>query len=368
MLVTGAGTGAANNLIRSLRAAEPELVVVGCHHDPFFLRKSPARRNYLVSHASDAARGDSIRRAVEDSRADLVIPTTDTDVRVIGEVRDQLPCRVFLPRKPVIELCHDKYELTAFLRTRGVPVPETYAIESLDTIDGVCRRFAPESLLWCRIRTGAGSRGATSVNGAPQARAWVSYWEAMRGVPASAFTLAEYLPGRDFACQSLWRDGRLVLIKTTERLAYFGGGGTPSGVSSVGGIHKTVRDVRVTEASEAAVRALDDRVSGAFSVDLKENTAGTPCVTEINVGRLLSGTTIFDLTGRHSMAAAYVRLALDAPLAIEDPYDVDPDHYMVRDLDTLPDVFHGDTLFDGIEDARSEVDPKSRTPHSRREA
>ena len=77
-----------------------------------------------------------------------------------------------------------------------------------------------------------------------------------------------------------------------------------------------------------------------------------PCVTEINVGRLLSGTTIFDLVGRHNMAATYVRLALDEPVAIGDPYDVAPDHFMVRDLDTLPEIFHGDTLFDGVEDAR----------------
>ena len=35
--------------------------------------------------------------------------------------------------------------------------------------------------------------------------------------------IAEYLPGRDFFCQSLWQDGHLVLVKTCERVAYFGG-------------------------------------------------------------------------------------------------------------------------------------------------
>ncbi len=353
VLVTGAGSGATNNLVRSLRHGDPELDVIGCHHDPFLLRKSIAARNFLVSRPTHPGLADSLRRAVERAEADLVLPTTDADVRAIGALRDQLPCRTFLPRKPVIELCQDKYELTAFLRARGIPAPATWPIADLDGVDALVRRLGEGRRLWCRIRTGAGSRGATPVESAAQARAWIGYWEAMRGVPPSAFTLAEYLPGRDFACQSLWRDGRLVLLKTTERIAYFGGAGTPSGVSSVGAVHKTVHEPRVAEVSAAAVRALDDGVSGAFSVDLKADAAGEPCVTEINVGRLLSGTPIFDLTGRHNMAITYVRLALGQPVEIAEPYDVAPDHYMVRDLDTLPDLFHGDTLFNGLEDART---------------
>ena len=56
-----------------------------------------------------------------------------------------------------------------------------------------------------------------------QAQAWILYWEEMRDVPASSFTLSEYLPGRDFLCQSLWKDGALVLANTFERLSYSGG-------------------------------------------------------------------------------------------------------------------------------------------------
>src|SRR4030095_12488535 len=41
LLVTGAGTGPAENLIRSLRAGEPALVIAGCHDDRFALRVPP---------------------------------------------------------------------------------------------------------------------------------------------------------------------------------------------------------------------------------------------------------------------------------------------------------------------------------------
>ena len=42
VLVTGAGSGLGNNVIRSLRAAAPGLVVVGVHSDRFLLKKSDA--------------------------------------------------------------------------------------------------------------------------------------------------------------------------------------------------------------------------------------------------------------------------------------------------------------------------------------
>jgi small ligand-binding sensory domain FIST len=40
ILLPGAGTGAGNNLIRSLREDYPGLVVVGTHDDRFTLRNS----------------------------------------------------------------------------------------------------------------------------------------------------------------------------------------------------------------------------------------------------------------------------------------------------------------------------------------
>ena len=48
ILLMGAGSGAGNNPIASLRSALPDLVVVGVNLDPFILRKSAATRNKLL--------------------------------------------------------------------------------------------------------------------------------------------------------------------------------------------------------------------------------------------------------------------------------------------------------------------------------
>jgi len=352
ILVTGAGSAAASNLTRSLRAGDRSLFIVGAHSDRFVLRKSTADRNYLTPAVSDAGFVPAVTRVVRREKVDLLIPTTDAETLAVARRRARIPCRVFLPRTSVIALCQDKYRLTRFLRSRGIPAPLTHPVTSLRSLGRIFARLPRRSLVWCRIRAGSGSMGAIPVGRAAQARSWIESWREMRGVAPTAFTLSEYLPGRDFCCQALWKEGTLILVKACERLSYFGGGANPSGISSVSHLAKTVCEPRVVETCTRAIRALDPKASGTFNLDLRENRAGIACITEINAGRFPSGTGIFDLTGKHNLTAIYVRVALDQPIALRDEYDAAEGWYSVRDLDTLTGIFHADELFDRIEDAR----------------
>lgn len=350
LLLLRAGSGPSNSLFRSLRSGDPSLAIVGCHDDRFVLKKSPARRNYLVPAASERDFPGALRRIIRTERIDALLPTTDADVLRISALRAKLPCRTFLPRHSVIVRCQDKYALTRFLRSRGIPAPRTYPIASLRDVEGVFRRLGPRLPLWCRVRKGSGSFGAIPVTSPEQVRVWIRYFQELRGVPAGSFTLSEYLPGRDFCVQSLWKDGRLVLAKMAERLAYIDSG-SPSGVSSMASLAKTLFDASAMESCARAIRALDPRASGAFFADIKQSTDGTPCITEINAGRFASMTNLHDLAGRHNMTAAYVRLALGEPVRIDKPYDYAEGFYVVRSVDTAPAVFDADQLYKGIEDA-----------------
>jgi len=348
ILVTGAGTGASNNLIRSLKAADPALFALGCHHDRFVLRHSIADRLYLIPRTTDPRFPETLRRLADVERLDLLIPTTDADVSALSELRDELGGRTFLPDRAVIQLCQDKYELTGALRARGIPAPETYAVTDVDALGELFERLGAYRPIWCRARTGSRSLGAAPMMRPDQARAWILYWEEMRGVPASSFTLSEYLPGRDFLCQSLWNDGALVLANTFERLSYFGGENSPSGVSSLSSLAKTVADPRLVDVCRRAVGAVAPGASGAFSIDLKEDRRGVPCMTEINAGRFFIGMTAFSHVGKHSMPAIFVRVALGEPVDLREEYDAVDGYYLVRDLDNLPGVFHEDEFFDEV--------------------
>jgi carbamoyl-phosphate synthase large subunit len=226
-------------------------------------------------------------------------------------------------------------------------------LSDVPSVEEAFRVLAPAPVLWCRIRTGTGSRGAIPVRTPQQALSWIRYWETMRGIPFEEFMLSEYLPGRDFTCETIWKDGSLIVVKTAERLSYFGGAERPSGTSSNAALAKTVFEPAVVSVSTAVVRALDPKATGVFSVDLKADANGAPSVTEINIGRVFSTTSLFDLVGKHNMAYLYVRLALGEPVDIVDDYDVVPDYYFVRHIDTVPDIIHADDVFEGIIDART---------------
>lgn len=355
--MTGAGTGPSNNLMRSLVQADASTYLVGCHSDRFVLKKSPAQRNFLIAQLDtgeervDAGLNCALRSVVESAQVDLVIPGNDRDARALAatQEREALPCRTFLPALKTIDMCQDKCVLSLFLRERGIPAPRTYALTDAESVAEAWRALDPPEMAWCRIRRGFASRGATKVRDAAQAWNWISYWHTMRGVPVEEFTLCEFLPGRDYNVQGLWSEGRLVLIKMCERLSYLNADQQPSGMASTPALAKTVWEPAAIDACQAALRAIDGSAHGVFNFDLKENEAGVPCITEINAGRFAMITNLYDLTGRHNMAASYVRVAFGEPTGIDDPYDDAGEHYLVRDLDTLPTILCVDELFERIE-------------------
>src|SRR5437870_13622 len=236
--------------MRSLRAGDRRLTLVGVHDDRFVLRKSDADRHWLIPPGDHPRVARAIADVIRRERIDLILPTDDDDVALVSRIRRRLPCRVFLPPPPVLRRCHDKFAMAAALRRAGVPVAA----------------------------------------------------------------------------------GRAV--------------------TSIAALAKTVVAPDVVGVATDAVRAIARRPAGAFSIDLKADESGRPCVTEINGGRFISGTNLFDLTGRHNMALTYVRLALGHAVDVEEVYDRSEDDYMVRDLDTLPAIFRAEALFRGIREAR----------------
>jgi glutathione synthase/RimK-type ligase-like ATP-grasp enzyme len=350
VLVTSAGKGPSNNVARSLRAAPEPVFVVGCHDDQFILKNSAADRNYLVPPPGHPQWVRALQHVLEAERVQLILPTVDEDVIALSQARERLRPYLFLPSTSVLETCKDKHRLNALLSDHGVNVPATLPVEDPKRIANIFRQISGRPL-WCRVREGAGALGALPVRTPEQARSWIRYWSEMRGIAATSFILSEYLPGRDFGCQSLWENGRLVLVKTYERLSYLGTGSRPAAVSSVAALAKSVVEPRVVETCVNAIRLLDARVSGVFSVDLKENSKGVPCITEINAGRFSSATNIFDLVGKHNMAAIFVRLARGERVELADgEYDAVDNWYMLRDIDAPPRIFHASEFFDKIED------------------
>src|SRR5512143_2237183 len=110
--------------------------------------------------------------------------------------------------------------------------------------------------------------------------------------------------------------------------------GTPS-------VQRTVHNVTVNKIATEAVLAIDSNFTGIASVDLKENAAGMPCVTEINPGRMFTTSYFFSFASnklRGDYAAnipyLYVRLAYKETVPDLPKYDILPSGiYWIRHMD-----------------------------------
>ncbi|MFB6179808.1 MAG: ATP-grasp domain-containing protein [Halorientalis sp.] len=337
ILVTGAGGGGSNNLIRGLQAIDYPGKIVGSNISRFFIAKSLAESNYVIPRGDEDGYFEALETVIETEDIDLILPNNGTEVRAISKLRDELSARVFLPPHTDIELCQDKYELTTHLQEYDIPVPESIPITESGDIATAFETLNGDAL-WCRLRRGSGSKGATKVRDPTQAQSWIEYWEDMRDVSKTEFTLNEYLPGRDYAFQSLWYEGELVLSKTLERLSYYFGDNRASGQSSTPQVGKLLYDETIQDLCEAAIRAVNPDATGMYSIDLKEDADDNPHVTEINIGRFCMITNAFNEVGRHNMADFYTRVAFDDVPDIENRrQDIgDETTYLIRELDTEP--------------------------------
>jgi carbamoyl-phosphate synthase large subunit len=266
---------------------------------------------------------------------DFVHPQPDVEVAFLASHHQKLHAPTFLPSAETVELCHDKMTFNAHLKKAGVPVPEAVHITSQDDLRAALDELlAINPRVWLRAIRGAGSRASLPIDSFYQGDAWIDYWRSFRGIDYGDFMASEYLPGAEFAWQSLWHDGTLVTSQARERIEYIFGNLTPSGQSSSPSVARTVNRDDVNKAGEAAVRAVADRPHGVFCVDMKANGAGDPLVTEINVGRFFTTSNFFAHAGLN-MPDMYLRLGMGAKLEQAPPvYDPLPANlYWVRMID-----------------------------------
>jgi carbamoyl-phosphate synthase large subunit len=336
IVVTGAGGGGAHNLVGSIRERS-RYRIVGTDVDRYRAARAPVDRAYVVPPADAPDYLDALNRIVMRENVALIIPTNDAEVEVLSACRADIRCRLFFPAHETVMRCLDKWQFHRFASETGIPVARTMRVRTLADVAPAFETLGPMPL-WCRLVKGAGSKAATIVKDPEQARWWIRYWNEMRNVAISDFMISEFLPGRDFACQSTWKDGRLVIMKAAERLSYIEASARPSNMSSSPQLARTVAEPAVFDTSIEVVHKLDGaRAAGNYCIDLKETARGEVCVTEVNIGRFFMINNLFNRSGRHSMADVYLALALDRPVDVPETFD-HADRYLVRSLDTLPSV------------------------------
>jgi carbamoyl-phosphate synthase large subunit len=278
---------------------------------------------------------------VKKERIDFLHPQPSAEALVLSKARDQISVPLLLPAPDVIETGQDKLLTKVRIEQKGVPIASTVALNELNDIEKAFSMF--ESPLWVRARHGAGGRLSLSCNSKDEALHWISLW-VERGIPVDEFIIQEYLPGRNIAMDTVWRDGKLVTSYCRERIEYPLKHVSPSGITGTPSVARIVQDDKINEVGEKSVKALDPLPNGAYSIDIKENSRGRPCVTEVDAGKFHTTMPLwgyvavrhFKLPWYSNLADLYVRLGLgEEPPSDAPSHDLLPiGYYMIRNIDS----------------------------------
>jgi glutathione synthase/RimK-type ligase-like ATP-grasp enzyme len=332
-------------VLDALRLDHGQFWVAGADISPVRLHLSAADARMLIPRASSPEYIDRLREIVDRHRIDVVHVQPDPEVLVVGAARDDLGgAQTFLPSQEALDVAADKAIFAVAMARAAVPTAESVAFEAFSEIaDAVGALLEHHERVWVRARRGAGSRASLPVSSSSQAEAWVKWWMAEKGMVASDFMASEMLPGREFAYQSVWQDGALVVGQTRERVEYLYGFLSPSGQSSTPAVARTVRSPEIDDLAQRAILALDERPHGIYCADMKTATDGVVKVTEINAGRFFTTSNFFAHAGVN-MPAMAMRAAMGETLAPLGSSPLEPDLYWIRMVDMGFVLVHGSDL------------------------
>jgi carbamoyl-phosphate synthase large subunit len=344
VLVTGAGGSAGANFCDALRRSDVGYRIIGGDASVVRLHLSTADDRCALPPASDPAYGDGLRWAVKRWGADVVHAQPDVEVLALGRLRDDIGAATFLPTQAALETAQDKSAFARAMAQAGVEVPESRSFDDWLSVGEVTSDLLTRhERVWVRAKVGAGARASLPVRDPDHAESWLRWWASERGLHPKDFMAAEMLPGREFAYQSVWKDGHLLAGQARERVEYLYGHLTPHGQTSTPAVARTVSILQLDQLAAAAVHALDATPSGVYCVDIKEAADGRPKVTEINAGRFFTTSNFFAAAGLN-MPDMVVRCALGEEVEPAGASPLPADLYWIRMVDMGCALVPGDEL------------------------
>jgi carbamoyl-phosphate synthase large subunit len=309
-LLLGCAGPASANFVDAVNQVEHAYTFVGVDINPYMLALSPLEKKYHVDKSKIKSYTSFLNEIIEKENIDFIHPQPDAEVEDLLYNIDEIDpsVKTFLPTYDVVTTCQDKFRTHKILAQNGVSVPISFQATE-ENIEASIQLFGK---IWLRARKGAGSKAALPITSLLQAQGWMDYWKA-KGISEYGFMISEFLPGKEYAWQSLWHNGTLISSQARERVEYFAGNLAPSGQTSSPSVARTVTRDDLDQTGQAAVRAVSEKPHGVFCIDLKENSQGVPCVTEINAGRFFTTSNFFAHAGLN-MPAMYLELGLTGEL------------------------------------------------------
>jgi carbamoyl-phosphate synthase large subunit len=352
ILVTGAGGPAGVNFLRSLDIVDEKMELYGTdisnYHKEF--AKPWTKEVIIVPRATSNQYIPTLNEITDKFNIDFIHSQPDIEVNMISENREKLNALTFLPKKKTIRYCQDKYKSANIWKDKGFPSVRAMEIRPENLKEDIEKALnILDKKIWIRAKYGAGGTGSTPVENVETGISWIKYWQS-RGKDWQ-FIAQEFLPGKNIAFQSIFKNGEIIVSQARERIEYIYPYLAPSGVTGTPIVAKTIHDETVNEMATKAVLSIDSEASGIFCVDMKEDKNNNICPTEINVGRFFTTSFFFSFAAKKysipkaNMPYLFIKLAFDESIPDGPVYNILPkDLYWIRHIDCSEQLIEGKNL------------------------
>lgn len=329
ILLTGVGSPASQNVLRSLRDAPDNFYIVGADLNRYHLEWGDLDRAYEAPLTSSPEYLPFLLALIEREGIEFIHGQPDWEVAWLAKHAHLLPARTMLPSEETIAICQDKGICAQLWHKAGLRRDRPRLISKPADLNQAASALGLP--FWLRATSGAGARGSCKVESLEQGKAWLNYWHAT-GVDWQ-FMAQAYLPGPEYAFQSVWREGELITSAVRERLEFVFPQHAPSGVTSSPVVARSVHDAKVNSTAAQAIISIDPQPHGIYCVDLKCDASGAPRPTEINAGRFFTTSYFFSAAGAN-MPYQHVLMGLGYDPAPAAQYNAVPAGlYWIRHID-----------------------------------
>jgi carbamoyl-phosphate synthase large subunit len=230
VLVTAAGAPGCVRLIRSL--SEAGYAVVGVDLRPQVAASVLCEDFTTVPAGDDPSFIPAVQEAVERLGADVVFPTSSSEVVAWSEARDEFPVPVLAGPAEGVRVGSDKWATMVLAERTGVPHARTLAARSADELEAAARELGyPDQPVVIKPFEGKGSRGVRLLRGDVDRRRWLlesrpgehgpetleTVLEVLGADDFPPYIVQEYLDGREETVDAICWRGEMLLPMTRTR-------------------------------------------------------------------------------------------------------------------------------------------------------
>lgn len=324
ILISAAGSGGTNRLIQDSKEK-----FIGITNDKYKIFASIIEKNILVPHASNEEEYiNKVNEIIEDNNIDLFIPNSDLEVWVVSKHIDKIKTKTFIPQFDLVDLTFDKWSFHQKLQEHNISSAKTFNIKSYDDIE-LAFNTLKTTPLWCRTRSGAGSKNTSKVISIEDAKSYIEHNCKVYDIPMEEFLISEFLAGTDMAVMTIWKDGVLKMCKMAKRVRYNGQPG-----ESAPNVIESFYEEKVKEFVEDSINKLGYKLNGILDIDIKCYEDETLAITEINAGRFYYNMQLFNY-GKVNAFECFLKTARGEDIGF---LSDDPKVLFIREQDNRPTI------------------------------